>query len=53
MSRLQVLFRYAIAIFKCLEKRLLTQTDYMTTYHTLRNEVADLRDVKTLTQVSE
>jgi len=48
----QVLFRYALAIFKHLEGALLAQTDYMSVFNTLRAEVERLNDVKKLTQVN-
>ena len=53
LSFLQVLFRYAIAIFKHLEEVLLAQCDYMSIFNTLRTEVEKLSDVKKLTQVSD
>ena len=49
---LQVLFRYAIAIFKYMESVLLKQCDYMTIYNTLRDGLEYLTDMPTLTQVS-
>ena len=48
----QVLFRYAIAIFKYMESILLQQTDYMTIYRTLRDGLETLVDTRKLTQVS-
>ena len=47
----QVLFRYAIAIFKLLEDPLLRQCDYMGVFNTLRTEIETLTDVRKLTQV--
>ena len=49
---LQVLFRYAIAIFKYMEGALLKQGDYMSIYNTLRDGVEYLTDTIALTQVS-
>ena len=48
---LQVLFRYAIAIFKYLEESVLRQSDYMSIFHTLRNGLEELKDIRKLTQV--
>ena len=48
----QVLFRYAIAVFKYMESTLLKQCDYMTIYNTLRDGLEYLTDTQTLTQVS-
>ena len=47
----QVLFRYAIAIFKYMEDALLRQSDYMSIFHTLRDGLEDLKDIRKLTQV--
>lgn len=52
VSYSQVLFRYAIAIFKYMENILLQQTDYMTIYRTLRDGLETLVDTRKLTQVS-
>ena len=49
----QVLFRYALAVFKYLEEELLQHADYMAIFHTLRSSVDKLNDVRKLTQVSE
>ena len=51
MFAFQVLFRYAIAIFKYMENILLQQTDYMTIYRTLRDGLETLVDTRKLTQV--
>ena len=51
VSYSQVLFRYAIAIFKYMENILLQQTDYMTIYRTLRDGLETLVDTRKLTQV--
>ena len=48
----QVLFRYALAILKCVEEKLLRQTDYMSLFSTFKTEVESLADVKELTKVS-
>ena len=48
---MQVLFRYAIAIFKYFEDLLLKQCDYMSIFHTLRNGLEELKDIRKLTQV--
>ena len=53
LSRPQVLFRYALAVFKYLEEELLQHADYMAIFHTLRSQVDKLNDVRKLTQVSE
>ena len=53
MPYLQVLFRYALAVFKYLEEELLQHSDYMAIFHTLRSQVDKLNDVRKLTQVSE
>ena len=53
LSHLQVLFRYALAVFKYLEEELLQHSDYMAIFHTLRSQVDKLNDVRKLTQVSE
>ena len=47
----QVLFRYALAILKYIEEKLLRQNDYMSIFSTFRTEVESLSDVKRLTQV--
>ena len=48
----QVMFRYALAILKSIEDKLLRQNDYMSIFSTFRTEVESLSDVKRLTQVS-
>ena len=48
----QVLFRYALAILKSVEEKLLRQTDYMSLFSTFKTEVESLADVKELTKVS-
>ena len=53
LSHLQVLFRYALAVFKYLEEELLQHSDYMAIFHTLRSQVDKLNDVRKLTKVSE
>ena len=53
LSHFQVLFRYALAVFKYLEEELLQHSDYMAIFHTLRSQVDKLNDVRKLTQVSE
>lgn len=52
LSFFQVLFRYAIAIFKYLEDELLAQSDYMNIFNTLRSEVEKMGDIRKLTQVT-
>ena len=52
LSDFQVLFRYAIAVFKYMENTLLKQGDYMSIYNTLRDGLEYLSDIQTLTQVS-
>ncbi len=47
----QVLFRYAIAIFKYMEPELLIQNDYMAIVNTLREGLESCHDIGTLTQV--
>ena len=49
---IQVLFRYALAILKSVEEKLLRQNDYMSLFSTFKTEVESLTDVKSLTQVS-
>ncbi len=51
LSPFQVLFRYAIAIFKYTEDSLLKQNDYMSIVNTLRDRLESLTDIETLTQV--
>ena len=48
---LKVLFRYALAILKIVEEKLLRQNDYMTLFSTFKSEVESLSDVKLLTKV--
>ena len=50
-SFFQVLFRYALAIFKCFEEKLLRQTDYMSIFNCFRAELQSLFDIKKLTKV--
>lgn len=52
MHIFQVLFRYAIAIFKFMETTLIKQGDYMSIYNTLRDGLEYLTDTQSLTQVS-
>ena len=47
----KVLFRYALAILKIVEEKLLRQNDYMTLFSTFKSEVESLSDVKLLTKV--
>ena len=47
----QVLFRYAVAIFKYTEESLLKQNDYMSIVNTLRDRLESLNDIEALTQV--
>ena len=47
----KVLFRYALAILKSVEAKLLQQTDYMGLFSTFKTEVESLTDVKELTKV--
>ena len=49
---IQVLFRYALAILKSVEEKLLRQNDYMSLFSTFKTEVESLTDVKSLTQVT-
>jgi hypothetical protein len=51
--KFQVLFRYAIAIFKYTEDLLLRQTNYMSIVHTLRDRLDSLYDIEILTQVGQ
>ena len=46
------MFRYALAILKSVEEKLLRQNDYMSLFSTFKTEVESLTDVKSLTQVS-
>ena len=48
---MQVLFRYALAILKMIEPKIMRQTDYMSIFKTFRSEIEELSDVKSLTQV--
>jgi len=48
----KVLFRYALAILKYIEEKLLRQNDYMSIFSTFRTEVESLSDVKRLTQIA-
>jgi len=48
----KVLFRYALAILKSLEEKLLRQNDYMSIFSTFRTEVESLSDIKKLTQIA-
>ena len=47
-----MLFRYALAILKIVEDKLLRQSDYMTLFSTFKSEVESLSDVKLLTKVN-
>ena len=47
----KVLFRYALAILKSQDEKLIRQSDYMSLFSTFRSEVEALSDVKRLTQV--
>ena len=48
----KVLFRYAVAILKMIEDKLLKANDYMSIFNTFRTEIDTLADVQTLTHVS-
>merc|ERR1719195_2122205 len=48
----KVLFRYALAILKSVEEKLLRQTDYMSLFSTFKTEVESLADVKELTKIA-
>jgi len=48
----KVMFRYALAILKSIEDKLLRQNDYMSIFSTFRTEVESLSDVKRLTQIA-
>lgn len=48
----KVLFRYAIAIFKYMESKLLKQGDYMSIYNTLRDGLEHTTDTQALTQIA-
>ena len=48
----KVLFRYALAILKSVEEKLLRQNDYMSLFSTFKTEVESLSDVKSLTQIA-
>jgi len=48
----KVLFRYAIAIFKSFEEKLLRQNDYMSIFNTFRAELDSSFDVKKLTKIA-
>ena len=47
----QVLFRYALAILKSIEGKIMRQNDYMSIFNTFRVEIEALSDVRSLTQV--
>jgi len=48
----KVLFRYALAILKSIEEKIMRQNDYMSIFNTLRTEIESLTDVKNLTQIA-
>jgi len=48
----KVLFRYAVAILKLIEDKLLAANDYMSIFNTFRTEIDTLSDVKTLTHTA-
>merc|ERR1719192_726744 len=48
----KVLFRYALAILKSIEEKLLRQNDYMSLFSTFKCEVESLSDVKLLTKIA-
>jgi len=48
----KVLFRYALAILKSVEEKLLRQNDYMSLFSTFKTEVESLGDMKELTQIA-
>jgi len=48
----KVLFRYALAILKLIEGKIMRQNDYMSIFNTFRTEIEGLSDVKTLTQIA-
>jgi len=48
----KVLFRYALAILKSIEEKLLRQSDYMSLFSTFKCEVESLSDVKLLTKIA-
>ena len=48
----QVLFRYALAIFKSFEEKLLRQNDYMSIFSCFRAELQSLFDIKKLTKIA-
>merc|ERR1712126_172402 len=48
----KVLFRYALAILKSIEEKIMRQNDYMSIFNTLRTEIEGLSDVKNLTQIA-
>ena len=51
-NRYQVLFRYALAILKSIEGKIMRQNDYMSIFNTFRTEIEALSDVRSLTQVT-
>jgi len=48
----KVLFRYALAILKLIEGKIMRQNDYMSIFNTFRTEIEGLSDVKNLTQIA-
>jgi len=48
----KVLFRYAVAILKLIEDKLMAANDYMSIFNTFRTEIDTLSDVKTLTHTA-
>merc|ERR1719427_1538984 len=48
----KVLFRYALAILKSLEGKIMRQNDYMSIFNTFRTEIEALSDVRSLTQIA-
>jgi len=49
---MKVLFRYAIAIFKCLEEKLLQQNDHMSIFNTFKAELESFLDITQLNKVA-
>jgi len=48
----KVLFRYALAILKSIEGKIMRQNDYMSIFNTFRVEIEALSDVRSLTQIA-
>lgn len=48
----KVLFRYALAILKTIEGKIMRSGDYMSIFNTFRTEIECLSDVKVLTQIA-